>query len=422
MSPTERGEITMRSERTDLRPRPGAGSGAAGYTLIEAIVAMALLVGVLIGVLGLFDFNNKLAKAQVNVAEMQQSLRAAQSGMVRNGRMAGRGGLPVYREASAGYGGMYLPEGPAIGVDNNVPAGTRVRDHDDAPVVEGTDVLSVRGILSTPFYQINPGTDGAIQGAKAAGNGTLVIRDVSPTGVPQNLGPWQQIIQSGEPEAILLVSAGSDQVHAVVEAAGGTWSQTQVTLNFRITGGTHTEDYLDLSPRGEFPTGLRTVSGVGILEEYTYYIRDADPAPRLSRARFYPNTTTPFRGASTNAHVDVADNILDLQVAFGVDTNGDEILTDNGDDSDEWLFNAPGDTPVASTADWNGPTKPLYNLRITTLARTDRLDAKYVAPAITAIEDHEYNEPAEPTDSADKIERSYRRRLLETVIDLRNLT
>jgi hypothetical protein len=64
---------------------------------------------------------------------------------------------------------------------------------------------------------------------------------------------------------------------------------------------------------------------------------------------------------------------------------------------------------------------PLYYVRITTLARTDRLDPDYTSPPIEAIEDHVYNEPDLPADSASKLERSYRRRLLETVVDLRNL-
>jgi len=409
---------------TDALPTPHAAQRdtEAGYTLLEAIVAIALLVFVLIGVLTLFDFNNRLAKAQVNVADMQQSLRIAQNGMLRNIRMAGRGGLPVYRDAFApDYTGMYLPAGPSLAVDDNVPANTKLSGQASAPVVEGTDVLTVRGVFTTPFYQINPGTDGAVQGAKAAGTGSITIRSKSSTGVPQDLGPLKDLIQNNEPEAILLVSSGGDQIQAVVEAAGGTWSSTEATLNFRITGGKHTDDYLKLSPNGEFPTGLRTVASVGIVEEYRYYVRDTDPAPRLSRARFYPGTKTPYQNNTQNLHADIADNILDLQVALGVDRNADQVITDNGDATDDWLFNAAGDTPISNTSDWNDPTRPLYYVRVTTLARTDRVEGSYISPPIQAIEDHVYNEPAQPT-SADGLSRNYRRRQLQTVVDLRNLT
>jgi len=402
---------------------PSPNTGNAGYTLLEALVALAVFMAILGGVLTLFDVNNKIARAQVNVAEMQQSLRAVQSGMVRDVRMAGRGGLPASRPAAplAGYLGMLLPLGPSIAVDDNVAPGTELGGHPEAPVVEGTDVITVRGVLSTPMYQITPGSDGAIQGAKAAGGGSLVIPSKSPTGVPQDLTPWKEIVESSEPEAILLISAGADQVQAVVEASGGTWSSDSVTLNFRIAGGTHSIEYSKLSPQGEFPTGLRTVSGVGILEEYRYYIRDTAPAPRLSRGRFYPGTFTPYKNDVDNVHTDIGDNILDLQVALGIDRDGDGILTDTADAADEWLYNSPDDMASFDPNDWNGPTRSLQYLRITTLARTDRVDPKYVSPAITAIEDRDYSEPTVPG-AADTIERGYRRRQLQTVVDLRNLT
>ncbi|MGD2116106.1 MAG: PilW family protein [Acidobacteriota bacterium] len=411
----------MRGTKDVGRTARSGRATEAGYTLLEAIVAVSLLLMVLAGVLTLFDFNNKIAKAQVNVAEMQQSLRVAQAGMIRNVRMAGRGGLPVFRQASAGgYAGMLLPEGPAVGVANNVDAGVKIGGDDDAVVVEGTDVLTVRGVLSTPMYQLNPAGGGNIQGAEAAGEGELVINAKSPTGVPQDLQALKDAVDSGLPEALLLVSAASDRIQAVVELIGGNVTDEQATLNFRITGGTHTEEYLDLSPQGAFPPNLRTVTAVGILEEYRYYVRDVDPAPRLSRARLYPGTGTAYADDASNLRADIADNILDLQVALGVDRNADEVVTDNEDDADDWLFNAAGDSP-ADTAVWNQPGQPLYYVRISTLARTDRLDPRYVSPPIAAIEDRVYDEPETPA-QADRLDRSYRRRLLQTVVDLRNLT
>ncbi len=403
---------------------PGSFRAQAGYTLLEAIVGLGILLMVLFGVLTLFDFNNKLAKAQVNVAEMQQSLRVAQSGMVRNVRMAGRGGLPPYRAQTAGYAGKLLPQGAALGVTNNVGAGTQIGATNPEPVREGTDILTVRGVLSTPLFQLDPAGGGNIQGAAAAGNGTLVIQEKSPTGVPQLseevVDQLQEIVASGRPEALLLVSATSDEIQAVVELTGGNVSDTQATLSFRITGGKHTEDYLKLSPNGEFPSNLRTLAAVGILEEYRYYVRDVDPAPRLSRARVYPGTESPYNGNVSNLSADIADNILDLQVALGIDRNGSQEVDDTGDGADDWLFNSPEDSPVDTTL-WNQDGRPLYYVRLSTLARTDRLDHRYVSPAIDAIEDHEYDEPDEPADG-DRIDRSYRRRLLETVVDLRNLS
>ncbi|HSL83575.1 MAG TPA: PilW family protein [Thermoanaerobaculia bacterium] len=394
-----------------------------GYTLIEVLVTLGVMVVVLVGLLALLEFNSRVARAQVNVAGMQQSLRVAQAGMVRDLRMAGRGGLPSYRPADPvdpnHYGGMFLPAGAALAVQNNVPANTVLGG--SAAVLPGTDVLTIRGVLSTTFYQVNPTGDGTIGNT---GTDSLIVRGTSPTGVPQNLQALRDALEGCDggacPEGLLLVSALNDDIQAVVQLTGGADVPGGVRLDF-TTAGTHGEDYLKLSPNGEFPDALTAVAAVGILEEYRYYVRDAAPAPSLARARFYPGTETAYRDTENNLIVDLADNILDLQLALGIDQNNDETITDAGDETDEWLFNDPDDV-AGDTALWNAPDRPLYYVRITTLARTDRLDPRYVSPAIDAIEDRVYNEPETPAVGDETLARSYRRRQLTTVVDLRNLS
>lgn len=386
----------------------------AGFTLLEAVVSLAVMTVVLIGLLSLLQVNSRIAKAQVNVAEMQQSLRVVQADMVRQTRMAGRGGLPVFWQPSADFD-MRLPNGVAIAVANNVAADTLLGGVASARVAEGTDVLTLRGVFNTPIYQVNPKGDGDIRGAKTAGEGSVIVRSISPTGVPQELDRLDELEDNPLPEALLLVSAGSDAVQAVVELVSVEDNgDGSFTVNFQIS-----DAYRSLSPGGEFSSALRTVAIVGILEEYRYYVRDEAPAPRLSRARFYPGTDNPYAGAAANLAVDVADNILDLQVALGIDRLAPEGVqeTEDGDD-DDWLFNSPGD--VTDPDLWNGDTLPLDYLRITTLARTDRLDPEYTSPPIAAIEDRDYGEADAP--AADEVlDRKYRRRLLQTVVDLRNL-
>lgn len=394
------------------------GAGEGGFTLLEVLVSLAVMVVVLVGLVSLLQLNSRVAKAQINVADMQQSLRVVQSDMVRMARMAGRGGLPVFRDPcpAGDPHPICLPQGPSIGVDNNVAAGTTLGGSAAAAVVEGTDVLTIRGVFNTPIYQINPAEDGDIRGAKTAGNGSITVRDHSPTGVPQEFQALLAHQNDPLPEALLLVSAGSDQVQAVVELTGVVNNgDGSVTVNFDLN-----DDYLKLSPNGAFPDALRTVAMLGILEEYRYYVRDADPAPRLSRARFYPGTDTAYDDAPANLVADIADNILDLQVALGIDRVAPaESIEDTQGGDDDWLFNSGDDDPDPNL--WNGNDLPLYYLRITTLARTDRIDLKYVSPAIDAIEDRVYDEPEVPAE-AERLARSYRRRLLQTVVDLRNLS
>lgn len=416
--------------REPLRdPAPGGRRREAGFTLIEALVSLLVMVMVLAGLLALLEFNSRLAKAQVNVAEMQQSLRVAQSDIVRQVRMAGRGGLPIRRPATAGgYLGMNLPmDGTAVAVRNNVDPGVTIGGNAAAAVVPETDIVTVRGVINSPLYQVSwDEVDGDVGNARATGNGQIIVRDVSRSGVPQDLGHLKQALANNRPEALILVGPGNDEVHAVVQLTGGADNGDSVLLTFVTAGTAYANAYQRLAPGGEFPPGLRTVATVGILEEYQYYVRqdpnDLQTPPQLARARLYPGTDLAYAGAANNLTAALADNILDLQAALAIDWNDDLIITDNGDGTDDWLFNAPADSSPLDENRWNATLgRRLYYLRINALARTDRIDPKYVSPPIDAIEDHVYNEPVDPADD-DRLDRSYRRRVLQTVVDLRNLS
>ncbi|MEO8094181.1 MAG: PilW family protein, partial [Pseudolysinimonas sp.] len=130
--------------------------------------------------------------------------------------------------------------------------------------------------------------------------------------------------------------------------------------------------------------------------------------------RFFPNTNTPYRNNAQNLSLDISENIVDLQLALGIDLDKNDSILDNGGNNDEWLFNNSGDNAALPT--WT--TSPLYYLRISTLARTDRYDPQYQAPKIGRIEDHTY-----PTATGDNTSenRSRRRRIAQSVVKLRNL-
>ena len=72
---------------------------------------------------------------------------------------------------------------------------------------------------------------------------------------------------------------------------------------------------------------------------------------------------------------------------------------------------------VGPWSDAGTPQPELYYVRISTLARTEGRDFKYVSRPIDSIEDRNYSEPANSTDP----DRMFRRRLLETIVDLRNI-
>ena len=413
--------------------KDGAGR-QRGFTLVELAVSLFVTVTVLLGVLALFDFSNKLSRAQTNIADMQQSMRVAQADLIRFIRMAGRGGLPL------GYSALGVWTGWAVDVSNNVPDDTHIApgDADTPEVVAGSDVLTVRGIFTSPLYQVNPAdpTSFTLLPAATPDHGTLKIASTTPTGIPQDLSAIRDAIENKRHEALLLVSPKGTNVWAVVELIPDTdFKADPVTVNFKISGGNYTDLYSKFSPAGAgvFNKDVTTVSFAGIIEEYRFYARRelADPtdkksdlAPKLSRARVYPGTQVPWGGDAGNWRLDIADNIFDLQVALGFDTalKADEVNgvlkeTEDGE-GDDWLYNgeaAPSPNDYAASS--------LTYIRLSTLARTDRRDKSYEAPLLVRVEDHSYagspfNDP-DPDDNTG--ERMYRRRILRTMIDMRNL-
>ncbi len=431
-----------------------AGPRQGGYSLVELLVAMAVLVMILVGVLQLFDLHSRIARTQTNVADMQQSLRVSQNEMVKIVRMAGRGMLPAAHTTltKPGADEKLLPNGIAVEVLPNVADGTQVGGHD---VVPGTDVLIIRGVISSPIYLVD-----TVQSANFVLSGdpikSGVIRNVRSTPkadrLPLDGGPLKKAIEDAKAadpvfSPLVLVSPVDDGIYAVVEIdpatsswpaadypgeddPNGAWS---ADIGFLVTDGTHTTDYNKLSPRGAYPKELRTVAYLAPLDEYRFYVREefaipsdetSELMPALSMARYYPGTNEerPNEGS-----IDIADNILDLQVTLGIDLDQDGIINPEEDPADpandEWLFNDASETSDldATKAAWQD--RLLYYLRVNTVARTDRPDLDFVSAPLGMIEDRDWDEPDVPPDNDQaRRERMHRRRLMQTTIDLRNLS
>ena len=427
-----------------VRPRTARRSAEAGFTLAEMLVTVLIVSLVLLAVLALFDMTSRTARAQTHLAEMQQSLRVAQQTVVRAVRMAGRGGLPARDDLNAAN--TALPAGVAVGVANNVADGTLVAGNANARVLAGTDVITVRGVFDSPIYQFNPAGGAFLFNAEDenATTGSLTVAPTTPTGAPQPLAALAQAVQlvdnpgggGTHPEALLLVSPVGDW--AVVEMVpGGTVATTgsditSVTVQFKARQGDLTAQYGAISRSGQFRSELRTVAYAGILEEYRFYVREvraiagdaaSDLMPELARARVYPNTDVAYRRDPANLTEVIADNVLDLQAALGIDRDNDRLVEENvvagSDPTDEWLFNAAGDNPA--DADWNAAdASPLFYLRVTTLVRTDRAEPYYEDDTLTRIEDKDYTQAPYSAQNAEW-QRRYHRRQMRTTIDLRNL-
>lgn len=400
-------------------------SSEAGFTLAEMLVSVAVMSILVLAILAVFDLNNRVSRVQVNVTDMQQSLRVAQYDLVRNLRMAGRGGLP--RDIA-----VQVRNNEGLAAQQNILVGVGT----SPKVVRGSDVVTIRGVLSSPIWHVNTTITADFNPDFPAGSGKgfLLIRSPGPTGVPQVLTALAEAKANGVKEAILLTSPLSDAIYAVVEldpvATDVDLAAGTARVVFFITGSTYTNQYRALyGTPATFP--LQTCATVGILEEYRLYVRDHDratvatgslSAPKLAMARVFPGTQIAYRTDNNNLALDVADNILDLQVALAVDRP--DVATGLADgviqeppavpaNADEWVFNAAGEVMPAGN---------LAYIRVNTVARTDRADPQYVAPVLAPLEDRSYddtnvtkiNDPNAP-------DRRYRRRVLTTIVDLRNL-
>lgn len=339
----------------------------AGFTLIELLVSLAVTAVLILGVLATFDFSARMNRVQLNVADMQQSLRIAQNEVVKLARMAGRGTLPA---------------NIAVQVRNNVPADTKlIAGEDSTAVLEGTDVLTLRGVFGSSLYQIEYLDPDAVWGAPDAdGNGHVVVAPTA-AGVPQDLAALREAAKAGE--TLLLVSPFDIPAVAKIEGTGNHDLGGGIT-GLRID---FTRDTAEAALAAPLPPLWPAPAFIGVLEEHAFYVRspEGSAAPTLARARLDPGTGLAYEeDADKHAILDIADNVADLQVAVGLGVAGQP------------------------------------ELRVSTLARTDRADpGKYLAPLLPAtIEDHAY-----PADHAlnSVAQRRHRWRLMRTNVNLRNL-
>jgi prepilin-type N-terminal cleavage/methylation domain-containing protein len=483
----------------------------AGFSLIEILITMLIFGTITAGLLVVFDNSSRLARSQTQLAMLQQNQRVGHSELVRYVKMAGLGGLPLslinlepdqLTDASLKYKepGMF-PRGFAIEVINNIEENRRIDSLDaggggslDA-LLEGSDVLIVRGVFSTPIYYVatpslaissaagcNPTTSGDIcltdSGKKVEGTliipGKVRVVDVANQDLTQDLLPLSQRLQSSFtaaiPEAFILRDVLNPNAYVIVAldlaritdiselalnpctifglAAGDPANPECIDIPVKLDRNVELgKNYADLmlgtsliagsglTSEPAAPPAKRievpgNISSIGLLEEYRFYISDepADYRRILKRARFLPGTDTEVET------IVVADNVVDLQIAIGADTDTEGVglgqVTDAGTADDEVLFNHPGDysgppegptyadTPISAVGEakvWYNPTVQFHYLRINTLVQSEQRDQRYQAAELVAIEDYlrtDYNEIEE---------RQLQRRWLQTVVELRNL-
>ncbi|NJL26420.1 MAG: hypothetical protein HC897_00405 [Thermoanaerobaculia bacterium] len=464
----------------------------SGFSLIEVLVATLILAEILIGVLILFDNSNRLARSQVNLAEIQQSLRVAQQELIHSTEMAGRGGMPITLLKPAlvnlPTGALYgtvgaFPNGLAVAIDNNVADNTMVGTD---LVVTGSDILTVRGVISNPVYFLEPPLD--ISSWAGGNGGEIEIPDRVRIDLPQDIQPLVDLLTQARsvnrpeafivrdtynPNAYAVIGFNTDSIENVlvprtcvryVSPANPPVTCINVAVSYaaedngtpysRLTRGTILEKDLGgmtlVTPESgvndtiELP---RQIGSIGLLEEYKYFVRaewevPGDDTTRLrpvlSRARMLPGTNTVVD------RVDISDNVLDLQIAAGIDTHQRQALipdpeygriTETFDENDEVLFNAPRDTESSGeprnpnvlgsvVGSWFDPRVEYHFLRLNVVVQSDRADQTYnrAAYQLGRIEDYDRGQSFQLDGKTYNLnDGPFRRRVLQTVVELRNL-
>jgi type II secretory pathway pseudopilin PulG len=111
-------------------------------------------------------------------------------------------------------------------------------------------------------------------------------------------------------------------------------------------------------------------------------------------------------GAGPEPEEPLAEGIEDLQIAIGIDVGDDGTVADGASSTDDWFYNHPGDSPPPTIA-----TTIPRALRITLVARSVEETTSQATSIRPAVEDRAA--ATEPD--------VFRRRVLSTVVEIRNL-
>ncbi len=377
-------------------------------------------------------------------------------------------------------------------------------DNDDDVILPGSDVMILRGVFSTPMFYLDPPLkiDGDwVSNPGDATNefsGTVVLPARSRISgrswwdYPQEISELADRLNDARtdqvPLALLLRDTLNPNAYVVAAFDHATTTVADLTpsqcpnvevhadlpaehvpqcIQFNIvldpdedttigpgqayadlTAGTGLDSgsqELIVDAGDSFNVSLPTdVGSVGLLEEYRLYVRaewevpgsvNTRLTPVLARAEFLPGTNTQID------RVDVADNILDLQIAIGADADsvgatGHGEINEDGGALDEVLFNSVDDTQSDGSIDpsaraggstdsrqWTDPDLQYHFLRINTLVQARFPDLKHRAPQLDFIEDYDRGATfqVEGVEHTFNDEIQYRRRWLQTVVELRNL-
>ncbi len=368
----------------------------AGFTLLELLIALALGLIVLTAVLGVFNSSTLSYNVQEDVAAMQQDVRVSKMFVERDIRMAGAGlaGYPL-------VGSLTADDLQPFVVENNLGE-------------NNSDRITISYVIPTPDECGDPPPSTTLPSCSSLPD--LIVSDDMPENSAQ-----ARIVQTTP------VSSWDDGCYCegveypspafgfefLIETPPGTPPEDR-TADIAILTQVQANNNNMIQNRPIRINGIR-IPNV-IVNEYPAgsIIRFFSLQPLL-RVQYFVNEDNILmrkedvfenQAWTDNAPQPIAEHIEDLQFAFGLDTDDDgEINADGWRWSDaEGHFEGDGDLS-------DDDKSLVRTVRISVLGRTNQ-DREELGPEIRpALEDHAASEDPD----------YFRRRLSQTMVELRNI-
>jgi hypothetical protein len=356
----------------------------AGFSILEATIATLLVLLLIVGLLAVCDSAMRLNKSEIAAVEAQGSLRRGLDRIAAIVRMAGAGGLFVTQSVLV----RPDPALPGIAVSgdgdfDDVAGGTvTTLSGGSIPVRAGTDVLEVRGVVFSPLFGFDPASgcgscSGVVPLTVPAVTARRHVND-DPVNRPR-FSEADSYTQGVSPEnPMFVVVAAADDLHwgcpsppvgrtlppqpsyvvgklSAPTALARSGSFGSVDFDDPLARELTTENPEDPAPPGARPLPSPAVRA-GVLDDVLFFVDDSDPE--------HPALAQGIRRGARFDVIPLADDVEDLQVAYGVDgLYGSDGRAPDGSlgrlvpptstdpdpdvsirqDGDEWAPNAPGE-------------------------------------------------------------------------------
>jgi Tfp pilus assembly protein PilV len=339
----------------------GRRKGERGFSLLESLVSLAVMLPVVLGLYTLLDSSGRLSKQESNLAQAQQSSRGGIYEVARLLRQARVGQLY--------YGNAVLP------IYDNAPAGKTVTDLAGLAhiVRRGTDVVEARGVILGDKFSITVGDVTCAGTCDGTSQMTIILRSTSNNGFV-NYPPSQKPSLAAKTRPFYLVIGDSSSRAVTVSGksylvplyyaglvnanAGGTWytyavSGGAATFTFSMNPSDTGAKVFNASAAGA--PSLQSPFICGALDDIVFFVDEGttavsgDTHPTLAMATYDPS--------SGNYDVQaLVDEVEDFQVAYGID-GADGSVVDGGADpvavdvtaanKDEWVGNFAGEVDAS---------------------------------------------------------------------------